>query len=226
LWSLKNKAECDITYVGIKNHDCDYIASNIEMNESGCRFDCCGEKFEVNIAGEHNVYNALSAIACGVHYNIAPQRIVEGIENFTLTKMRMSVERTNKVTIINDCYNSSPDSVNAALKVLSTEKTRKVAILGDILEMGDYASEAHYKLGESVYENKIDLLITVGENAKQIAKGAEEAGLNPDMIKSFNDTDTAVGEVANYIKDGDSILVKASRGMKFEQIVEAIKNEF
>lgn len=212
-----------ITY-GIEN-ECDYTARNIEnLGLDGTKFtvNMYGRDYDIHVKvpGVHNVYNALAAIACGVHYNIGPNQIIGGIENFALTKMRMSIEKAGTLTLINDCYNSSPDSVKAALKVLATQKTRKVAILGDILEMGDYSEKAHYELGKEVSENGIDMLITAGENAQMIAKGAEETGL--DDIKSFNTTDELCEKVAQYLKEGDCVLIKASRGMHFEKIAEKI----
>ncbi|MBQ3038792.1 MAG: UDP-N-acetylmuramoyl-tripeptide--D-alanyl-D-alanine ligase, partial [Clostridia bacterium] len=216
-----------ITY-GIENKECDYRASDIEnLGIEGTRFKAkiYGREYEIHVKtpGVHNVYNALAAIACGVHYNIAPQRIVAGIEDFSLTKMRMAIEKTNELTIINDCYNSSPDSVNAALKVLATQNTRRVAILGDILEMGDFAKEAHFKIGQWVYDNGVDVLVAVGDNSKHIAEGAKEAGME-DVIY-FADTDEACEDVLNIIQSGDSVLVKASRGMHFEKIVDVLKGK-
>ena len=123
--------------------------------------------------------------------------------------------------IINDCYNSSPDSVRAALKVMKhTVKTRRVAILGDILEMGTYAKDAHFELGKSVKELGIDLLVTAGENAKYIAEGAKSAGL--DSVISFDTTEELKYAVGDIVKSGDCILVKASHGMEFYKIADEI----
>ena len=214
-----------VTY-GIEN-ECDYRARNIEnLGLDGTKFtvNIYGRDYDIHVKvpGVHNVYNALAAIACGVHYNIGPNQIIGGIENFALTKMRMSIEKAGTLTLINDCYNSSPDSVKAALKVLATQKTRRVAILGDILEMGDYSEKAHYELGKEVTENGIDLLITAGRNALYMARGAAETGLL--AIKSFNTTDELCEHIGEYLEENDCVLIKASRGMHFEKITEKIKN--
>ncbi|MDY3929890.1 MAG: UDP-N-acetylmuramoyl-tripeptide--D-alanyl-D-alanine ligase [Clostridia bacterium] len=215
-----------ITY-GIENKECDYLAYDIEnLGLDGSRFKTklYGVEYTVHVKtpGIHNIYNALAAAACGVHYNIGPRKIIEGIENFSLTKMRMSIEKAGSLTVINDCYNSSPDSVNAALKVLSTQNTRRVAVLGDVLEMGEYAKEAHLKMGEAVKLNGIDYLITAGENARFIAEGAKKAGLGEENIISFENTEQAKNNIMKYIKENDSILIKASRGMHFETLTEEI----
>lgn len=216
-----------VTY-GIENKECDYRAYDIEnLGIEGTKFrtKIYGREYEIHVKtpGVHNVYNALAAIACGVHYNIAPQRIVAGIEDFSLTKMRMAIEKTSELTIINDCYNSSPDSVNAALKVLATQKTRRVAILGDILEMGEYAKQAHFKIGQWVYENGVDVLIAVGENSAHIIEGAKAAGVEETVY--FNTTDEACENILDSIQKNDSVLVKASRGMHFEKIVDVLKGK-
>ncbi len=205
---------------------CDYMARDIEnLGLEGTKFTTSiynrDYRIHIKTPGVHNVYNALAAIICGVWYNIAPNRIVDGIENFSLTAMRMSIEKVGSYTLINDCYNSSPDSVKAALKVLKTQNTRKVAILGDILEMGDYAKDAHYELGKEVVNNNIDLLITAGKNAKYIADGAKDAGVKE--VISFDDTEALVENIKKLIKEDDSILIKASRGMHFEDVANKIK---
>lgn len=212
---------------GIEN-DCQYKARDIEnLGLLGTKFsvDIYEREYRIHVKtpGVHNVYNALAAIICGVHYNIGPNKIIEGIENFSLTAMRMSVEKVGTLTLINDCYNSSPDSVNAALKVLSTQDTRKVAILGDILEMGEFAKDAHYEIGEEVAKNKVDVLLTAGENAKFIAEAAQANGV-PEVM-DFDTTEELVLNVLNYINDNDTILIKASRGMHFEDVVNKITEE-
>ena len=206
---------------GIEN-ECQYKARDIEnLGLDGAKFsvDIYEREYRIHVKtpGVHNVYNALAAIACGVHYNIGPNKIIEGIENFSLTKMRMSVEKAGSVTIINDCYNSSPDSVNAALKVLATQSTRKVAVLGDCLEMGEYAEDSHFKIGEEVTRNKIDVLLTAGSNAKFIAEGAKIR-----ETYTFDTTDELVLNISKFIKENDTVLVKASRGMHFEKVVDKI----
>ena len=124
--------------------------------------------------------------------------------------------------IINDCYNSSPDSVRAALKVMTnTLKSRRVAVLGDILEMGEYAKDAHFDLGKTVKDMGINFLITAGSNAKYIADGAKLLGM--ENVVSYATTDELVSDINNLVKPDDCILVKASHGMEFYKVTEAIK---
>ena len=183
---------------------------------SGGEFRC-----EVRQPGEHNIYNALAAVCAGLHFGLTEAQITAGVRDCVYTSSRLEITEYNGMEIINDCYNSSPDSVRAALKVMqNTLKQRKVAILGDILEMGTYAKDAHFELGKSVKELGIDLLVTAGENAKYIAEGAKSAGL--DSVISFDTTEELKYAVGDIVKSGDCILVKASHGMKFYKIADEI----
>ncbi len=214
-----------ITY-GIENKSCDLVAENIEnLGIEGCKFTVLADgenhSITVKIPGVHNVYNALAAIAVGRHYGISMNDIAEGIKEFHLTGMRMEVKHHGNLTLINDCYNSSPDSIRAALKVLADIKAnRKLAVLGDVFEMGGFAEKQLYEVGTQIPE--IDSLITVGNNAKFIAKGAELAGIP--HIRHFGTVDSAIEFLDEFLSGGDAVLVKASRGMHFERISEAIKN--
>ncbi len=172
--------------------------------------------------GIHNVYNALAAICVGLHFGLTASECAAGLKNCVYTSSRLEIINHNGIEIINDCYNSSPDSVRAALDVQKQSvKERRVAILGDILEMGDFAKNAHYDLGCYAAGCGLDMLITVGENAKNIAQGAIDNGMK--NVKSFNSTDEVTEEIQRLVHDGDSVLVKASHGMNFYKITEAIK---
>lgn len=182
----------------------------------------CEFRAEITQPGLHNIYNALAAVCVGRHFGVTPEECALGLKNCVYTSQRLEIIRNNEIEIINDCYNSSPDSIRAALKVqtLSLQK-RRVAVLGDVLEMGDFAKQAHYDLGADVAELGVDLLITAGENAAEIARGAADAGMTNSYV--FETTEQAAAAVAELIKPGDSVLIKASHGMKFIAITEAVK---
>ena len=219
--------EYKVIKYGIENENCDVRAYDVtDKGVNGVEFsvDIGNKPYRVliNVPGVHNVYNALAAICVGNAFDVEPDKIISGIENFELTKMRMAVEKFGDVTVINDCYNASPDSVRASLKVLaSAYAKRRIAILGDILEMGDFAKDAHTALGAAVSESGAEILVTVGENAKYIADGLADKS-RPEVIH-FDKTRTASEYVYNMVQNGDVVLVKASRGMKFEMIVEMIE---
>ena len=213
-----------VTY-GIKNRDCDLVAREIKnFGIDGTRFSVAvgGKDYDVTvkIPGEHNVYNALAAIAVGLHYDVPMEDIIDGIREFQLTGMRMEIKKHNRITVIDDCYNASPDSMRAAIKVLGDIKAkRKIAIMGDVLEIGGFAEKELYAVGTQM--DNIDVLITVGENSKYIAKGADFAGL--ENIFCFETVDEVLEFLNDFIEEDDTVLVKASRGMHFERIVDALK---
>lgn len=226
LKTIANK-EYEVIKYGIDNPECDVRAySVVDKGVDGTEF--CVKmgikeyKIHINVPGAHNVYNALAAVCVGRVFGIEPGLIVKGIEEFVPTKMRMSIEKLSGITLINDCYNASPDSMRASLKVLSSaDGTRKIAVLGDMLEMGSFAQKAHTSLGEAVSSSGADILVTVGENAKYIADGLSEEN-RPEAVH-FEKTDAAAEYVQSIASEGDVILIKASRGMRFEKIADKLK---
>ena len=176
-WAKKENTNNIYTY-GIENKST-YVPDNIIAMENSSRFNINEMKVEVPVGGTHFVYNAACAFAIGDILNIEKEKIIKGISEFKLTSKRMDVEIIKgDIKVINDSYNASYDSMKAALEVMNkTEANRKIAVLGDMLELGDYAKDLHAKVGEEVVKNKIDILITVGEYAKEIGNRAEELGL-------------------------------------------------
>ena len=217
--------KCRTVTYGIENKECDLVAENIDnLGIDGTKFtvkaDGMSYEVYVRIPGVHNVYNALAAIAVGRNYGISMEDIIDGIREFQLTDMRMEIKKYGGITVINDCYNASPDSMRAALKVLGDIRAeRKVAVLGDVLEIGGFAEKELYQVGLSMSD--IDALVTVGENSRYIAKGADFAGVGD--IHSFNTIDEATAFLGEFLSEGDAVLVKASRGMHFEYIVQSIE---
>jgi len=177
---------------------------------------------EVPVAGKHYIYNCLAAIAVGLEYNIEMENIIKGISNFILTKRRMEIIKNSVgATIINDCYNASYESTKAALEYISSlNQNRKIAVLGDVLELGEYSKQMHKKIGEEVVKSNVDILITVGIEAKEIANVAKNAKLE---VYSFNENMQAINVLKEKMKNEDVILIKASNAMNFIEIVEAIK---
>ena len=226
---LKNKTDkCRCLTYGIENKDCDIVAENIEnLGIDGTKFTALingiEEEFVIRVPGVHNIYNALAAILCGLHFGVEMKDIKSGIREFAPTHMRMEIKNAGAITIIDDCYNASPDSIRAALKVLKDlSAERKIAVLGDVLEMGGFAEKELYELGCGIFG--IDMLVTVGSVAEFIAKGAGFAGM--EKVVSFKTCDDAIDYLLSEVKEGDAVLVKASRGMHFEQITKALKTEF
>lgn len=184
--------------------------------------------FMPSILGEHFVYAALAAAAVGITYAMNLVEIASGLQLFVAPKGRMNIISGIKNTfVLDDTYNAGPDSMTAAIKVLAKVgvDNRKIAVLGDMLELGSYTEEAHLAIGCLLVESKIDLLITVGERAKIIAAGAEGAGMDKDKIFSFSSSDIAGRFVQDKMEEGDYVLVKGSQGMRMEKVVKEIMAE-
>lgn len=223
-WYLENKEKYNIITYGIENES-DYMAQDIISNEDGSIYTLKGtnQKVEVPVGGNHFVQNSLCAIAVGSTFNMPIEKMVKGIKEFKLTKKRMDIEvLKDNITIINDYYNANYDSMKAALEYLGNIKDkRKIAVLGDMLELGEYSKELHEKVGREVVKNSIDILITVGKEAEYIAKIAKG---NIENIKICSSNQEAIKELNKIKKENDSILLKASNGMHFGEILEGIKN--
>ncbi|MBQ4526887.1 MAG: UDP-N-acetylmuramoyl-tripeptide--D-alanyl-D-alanine ligase [Clostridia bacterium] len=219
LITLKNKLNLsEITYVGINNTDCEYIAYDIDSCEDGCNFKCGGRSYHINLPGIHNVYNALCAIAVGEMLDMSYEEIYSGLDEYRSTGIRQNIISTNGYKIINDCYNASPQSDIAALGVLSTVSAkRRIAVLGDIGELGKMGEELHRNVGKEFNKSVCDTLITVGPLSRFIAAEAVDK-----EVYSFDSVDETIEFLKSYLKNDDAVLVKASRFMKFEKISEAI----
>lgn len=222
-WKQENK-KYDITTFGIEDKESDYVAENIKLYEDKTFYDLKVKnedkniKVEVPIPGEHFVINSLAAIAVGRYYGISYESILDGIKNFKLTKKRMEIIKSKSgISIINDTYNANYDSMTAAIKYLETIKDkRKIAILGDMLELGEYSKKLHEDVGRQI--RNIDILITIGNEAKNIEKYA--------IAKEkyhFDNNEDAFEKIKNMTNKNDIILLKASNGMKFEEIVNKLK---
>lgn len=226
-WYMVNQNKRKIVTFGIDNES-DIMAKNIVSSDDGSKFkvNIMGKDYdvEINVGGKHFIINSLCAICVGLENGIEIEKIIEGIKEFKLTKRRMEIkDGINNSKVINDSYNASYDSMKAAIEYLGGIKANKrIAVLGDMLELGEYEKELHEKVGEEVYKNNIDFLVTVGERAKWIASKAKELGMSEDRIFVFDTKEEACEKLKNTIEKGDFILVKASNSMKFDKIVEAI----
>ncbi len=198
----------------------------------GVRFTLAlgGEKVEVTLPmmGISSVYNALAGTTVASVFGVQLKEIRERLEGVKPFPMRMEViHLVNGSTIINDSYNANPNSMELALKVLSEvkEAERGIAVLGDMLELGQFSGEAHARIGEKVVSFGVDLLFTLGEGAEIIANKAREAGLNEDRVTVSRDHRDLLLHLKKAIKRGDWILVKGSRAMSMERIVLGLTGE-
>lgn len=219
LWSLKGTIGFETFYVGIENKECDFIATDIVCSENGSLFKCDGREYRINLPGVHNIYNALVSIAVGRLLGISYEKIYAGVKSYTPDGIRQNIiNLPSGVKLINDCYNSSPQSVKASLGVLETLlASRRIAVLGDIKELGEKSEELHRGVGKDVEASKTDVLITVGKDAKFIASEAKTK-----EVYTFETTNECAKFLKGFLKKDDAVLIKASRSMKFETISESL----
>lgn len=230
LYGLKGLISFRTVFYGMEE-GFDYQAYNVQsLGEQGTVFDIAiGNKdyrVHIPVPGVHNVYNALAGIAAGVELGIPADKMIQGIEEYTPGKMRLNLINHNGIKIINDAYNASPQSMEAAINVLKEVSAtgRSIAVLGDMLELGEMSLDSHRHVGSFAVAKGVDYILTVGESGKNIAHGAIEAGANTDKVISFKDNNEAAEFLTSFIKPGDVILVKGSRGMKMEEIVNILTN--
>ncbi|HER24309.1 MAG TPA: UDP-N-acetylmuramoyl-tripeptide--D-alanyl-D-alanine ligase [Candidatus Atribacteria bacterium] len=221
---------------GIENKS-DVLASHVRMvSDKGMKF-----LFEVQngksreiffpLLGRYNVYNALAASATALALGTGLDLIERGLSSFKPLDLHMQLNNFNKgITILNDSYNASPLSVKNALETFTqaAQKHRKIAILGDMLELGEKADFYHWEIGKEVVKLSIDILITVGKKGKIIAQSSQKEGIAKEKIFSFekNEKLSLVKKLLSLTKSGDFILLKGSREMKMEEILELWQKEY
>jgi UDP-N-acetylmuramoyl-tripeptide--D-alanyl-D-alanine ligase len=202
-----------------------YDISHEELTAVSCTIKYKNDEIKVKVPmpGMHMVYNALCAALIGFSLNLSKEEIKKGIEAFEPTKMRMDIINTGNVTIINDVYNASLESMKASIDVLSKAKSKKVAILGDMLELGEHTESLHKQLGEYVASKDINLVVCAGESVKFAYEVCVKLETQEFKAMYFKNKDEAIEKLESIINKGDTILVKASRGLEFESVVEKIK---
>lgn len=234
LIKLKDKLDKPYFYYLNKKSDKFFTAYDIKYNGikgTSCIIKILDDEFIVNIpiSGEYMVYNSLAASVVGKVLGLTNKQIQKGIESFKPSKNRMDIININGYTLINDVYNSSPTSVKSAINALYNHNGRKVCILGDMLELGKYANTMHYEVGIYAIEKGIDLLICIGNLSYKTYEGANEQlkklGINNQDIMYFKTKEDFLMEGTALLNKDDTILIKASRGMQFEDIIEKLKED-
>ena len=179
----------------------------------------------ISIPGDHMVYNALAGIAVGSAMGLTEEEMIRGIESLVPIAGRNNLIRTEKYSIIDDCYNANPASMKSSLSVLSRSDTRTVAILGDMFELGPEEKELHYETGRYAAEQNIDVLVCIGALSSETARGAKENASGGMSVYHFPSKDAFFRKMDQILQTGDTILVKASHGMEFPEIVECLRKE-
>ena len=230
-WYLKNKGDIEIHTFGIKNES-EFKAKNIKLEENSSEFTCENKNEKINIevpvGGEHFILNALCGLTVGKLLNLNNEEIKNGIKDFKLTAKRMEINHLkNNITIINDSYNASYESMKASISNLKNmHGTRKIAVLGDMFELGDFSEKLHREVGTEIYKNKIDKLYLVGNYAKFIGDEAKKEGYAKENILYFENKEDLLKDLKSNLQNGDVVLIKASNGMRLFEVAEILEKEF
>ena len=210
-----------ITYFG-SDAACEVWADKVAQGENltfAAHYGDIQIPVSMALEGDHFVSDALAAVAVGIKLNVAPEKISDALASFQNMAGRQEIFKAGEYTIIKDCYNAGPESMAAALNVLSGRKGRKIAVLGDMLELGSSAHPEHYKLGR-IAAQKADLLFAYGPHASVVADGAITGGMCDACVSAFIDHAELAAALKQAAKPGDILLFKGSRGMHMEISLE------
>jgi UDP-N-acetylmuramoyl-tripeptide--D-alanyl-D-alanine ligase len=223
--TLKAKCISRVVSYGI-DHKADVAAVDISQGSDFTDFTLvtggARAKIRLRTIGRHNIYNALAAAAAAIAVGIPIDTVKYGLDDFTPVPMRSEVRVMKGRTVLADCYNANPGSVKAALETLVSVKQNKkcVAVLGDMLELGESSADEHRAIGAAAARLGVDVLITVGTMSKHILEGAHRAGMPRARLMAAANHAEAAEMLAAHSRNGDAVLIKGSRGMKMEKILE------
>jgi UDP-N-acetylmuramoyl-tripeptide--D-alanyl-D-alanine ligase len=199
----------------------DVRAENVETGIEGVRFSVAGTQFESPLPGKHSVSNLLAGIAVAGIFGIRPHQLTGIVREFLPGSMRGELLRHKGILILNDCYNSNPDAARVMIDVLrDTPATRRIAVLGEMLELGRWSESLHHDVGCYVAKAGIDVLVGIRGAASHLVDGAREAGQAVDAAFFFEDPGEAGGQLRQIAREGDVILFKGSRGTHVERALE------
>jgi UDP-N-acetylmuramoyl-tripeptide--D-alanyl-D-alanine ligase len=208
------------------NETNDLFATDIECDETGVRFLLNGNakvRFHVPLLGKHTACNALAAIAVGRRLGLTDEDLADGLADAKGPDMRLQLQPAGDVTILNDAYNANPASMRAAIDtVANLGAARRIAVLGDMLELGRSSDRFHREIGEFAASIGLDALVCIGPQSRLIMEAAIVKGMNPAHVSHFSDSASAAREIPGWLDHGDLVLVKGSRGMRLEKVAQAV----
>ena len=223
LWGSRRELGRKVAYFGKDNSDVELRARLLRSEVGTLSFQVASEDdvftVELPLEGEHYIPDALAAVSIGLRFGVAPQRIRDRLAQFRNMEGRQEILQAKGCTIIKDCYNAGPESMDAALKVLKNRPGRRIAVLGDMLELGDRAPQEHEKVG-AVASGCADLLLSYGPHREYMIDGAVKAGMARENTGAFESRETMAAFLKECCVEGDVLLFKGSHGMHMELVLE------
>ena len=228
LWNAHKQGQIPAVYFGESNAQCQIFGKDVKQEGEILSFTvAAGEQVipvELELEGRHYVSDALAAVAVGLRFGVEGSLIAEGLKNFRNMEGRQQIAKINEYTIIKDYYNAGPESMAAALSVLGTKQGRRIAVLGDMLELGACAQTEHYKVGRIAAQNA-DAVFAYGPNSVRVIYGCITGGMPENRARAFTDQQKMASVLKQIAKPGDVFLFKGSRGMHMEKVLELFLQE-
>ncbi len=228
LWPYGEKAGRPITYFGMHNEACAVYGRDVQEQDGWLGFTVLADRqsfrLELPLEGTHYVTDALSAVAVALSLGVAPERIQERLGAFRNMAGRQELLEVKGMHIIKDCYNAGPESMAAALAVLGKRGGRRIAVLGDMLELGSRSQAEHYRVGRIAAENA-DLVFAYGPNSGRVIDGAITGGKSTSQVMAFDDRQKMAQTLKCKVCPGDTLLFKGSHGMHMELVLEQLLQE-
>lgn len=229
LWGLKKTLPFKALYYGIQNEACDYRAEEIQSGDDQVSFTLNAGDMSFRIVlptpGRHNIPGALAAAAAGLLFGIKPEAIAAALAGYENTGFRQKTIEYNGATLIADCYNAGPESMEAALTMLKEHSCmgKRIAVLADMLELGNHSVAEHFKVGR-IAARCVDMVFACGEKSHRIAEGAVTGGLSNNVVFYFETPEQMARMLKSRVRKGDLVLFKASHGMHLERVIEMFMN--
>ena len=224
LWGQRDRCPLKVSYFGVNNEECAVVGDGVQEIEGTIHFSVSSGTLhfpvELALEGQHYVSDALAAVTVGMALGVDPSKIQESLSQFRNMAGRQEIFEAKGCTIIKDCYNAGPESMAAALNVLGNRSGRKIAVLGDMLELGVCTQAEHYRVGRIAAE-KADMILAYGPNGGRVVDGALTGGISNACAMAFDSHEALAKTLKRITKPGDVILVKGSRGMHMENALEA-----
>jgi UDP-N-acetylmuramoyl-tripeptide--D-alanyl-D-alanine ligase len=224
--SLANRAACEVFFVGerVRNH---VVARGVEEFNDRIQFQIDRSRFQVRTAGRHHLTAAIMAVTVGREVGMSDDEVAAGLESFRPVAGRCCVSRLGDWTVIDDTYNSNPRSMQAACRLLRNwaGPGNRVLVTGDMLALGAETETHHTELGRLIAGSGIDRLVALGAQAATVARSAREAGMDAGCLGACRDLDTLMLLLDCWLEPDDVVLVKGSRGMYMEQVIDRLRNQ-
>ncbi len=228
LWSVRDRADVPHLYFGAANDKCEVCAGDVSTEDGTLSFKVTAQNtaFSVTLPleGEHYVLDALAAVSAGLKLGVQPEKIAAALADFQNMAGRQEIFEAKGYTIIKDCYNAGPESMAAALAVLGKKKSRRIAVLGDMLELGMRSPAEHYRIGRIAAEHA-DIVLAYGPNGSRVVSGAVTGGMSEAKVRAFEDRKALVATLKLMAKPGDVVLFKGSHGMHMELALDAFLSD-